>query len=602
MKAIFNKILLGAVMAAGLGLSSCVGDLDQLPRDPSTIMAPTFAENPRYYVGELMGKCYMGLAVSGQNGPDSDADIKGVDGGMSQWSRSMFHLNEFTTDEMWWIYYNENGFDGLLNGNWAADSDALYSAYSRYYCHISVCNDFLRTMNSLASNGVQIGGEGENAISQAEIDQFCREARALRALSYFNVIDFWGRGCVAWDNQEYGQIPPQAESRQSLYQLVVSDLEDVYNNWPDNQSVVYGRIGKEAVAGLLCRYYLNEKVFTNNYEDGAVESAIYSGADGWTKCWNMAQTIIRNHEGNNRFGGLVPSYLSVFCSSNSAFMPGGSNSQLNEILWGVPFNETYTQPYGGTTYLTLAPVIAGASNEIGQNFCDPSYFGLGNAWGCLGMRSSLADKFDFVDGYSTDARTYLWMTSAYGYTNDLSDIGSYSTQWHPIKFTNLYCNPDGTMPLWQDSKTGLNRAGVRLDGDNVECTTYYSNTDLPIIRLADVYLMAAECAVNGASGSSLADAMKYINYVRSRANATPLTSTAEVTKNFILDERSRELYMECVRRTDLIRNDQFTSNYNWPYKGGVAGGAPLESTRTLFPFPTNVVAVYGSAMVQNAGY
>ena len=51
MKSIYNKILLGAAAIAASGMVSCVNDLDQLPKDPNVIQAPTFAENPKEYFG-----------------------------------------------------------------------------------------------------------------------------------------------------------------------------------------------------------------------------------------------------------------------------------------------------------------------------------------------------------------------------------------------------------------------------------------------------------------------------------------------------------------------------------------------------------------------
>ncbi len=102
MKSYISKFLLGAaaMVAAGGVLTSCVGDLDQMPKDPNSTTPGNFTENPKEYLQEVMGKCYSSLAVSGQGGPGGDADISGLDGGASNWSRVIFMLNEFTTDEV----------------------------------------------------------------------------------------------------------------------------------------------------------------------------------------------------------------------------------------------------------------------------------------------------------------------------------------------------------------------------------------------------------------------------------------------------------------------------------------------------------------------
>ena len=79
-------------------------------------------------------------------------------------------------------------------------------------------------------------------------------------------------------------------------------------------------------------------------------------------------------------------------------------------------------------------------------------------------------------------------------------------------------------------------------------------------------------------------------------------SSGDLTLDFILDERSRELYWEGLRRTDLIRYNRFTSSsYLWPFKGNEATGVGVDEYRNLFPLPANVVAI-NSNLTQNEGY
>lgn len=608
MKAIFNKIMIGAALAATVGMSSCVGDLDQLPKDPSTMQATAFKENPRLYIGELAAKCYLGLANSGQGGANGASDIKGVDGGTFQLTRCIIMLNEFPTDEMWWIYPNENGLLNMLHGTWSPSTEALYGAYSRFYSHIGVCNEFVRLSRELDKYGVKVGGEGETAISQEELDQLVREVKALRAFTYFSVIDFWGRATMAWDDQPAGEAPKQAESRNALFRKVLTDLEEVERTWPDGQTPTYGRIGKEAVQALLCRYYLNAEIFS----EGTM-------TDGWQKCWDMAQKIIGNHENNNVLGGLAPDYLSLFCGSNDMFMPGGALTNLNEILWGVPMHQEYTTAYGSTQFLVSAPLINHTDlkldaddkpifdpADLDDGFCNPEWYASNDPWGCAGCRPQFNEKFNFTDGVSDDARTYLWLTSTAGYGDNLP-VGkqwSFYSNWHPIKFTNLECEADGTMPKWVDAKTGLNRAGKHTLNEKGEVVLpefqKFVNTDMPLIRLADVYLMAAECAVRGAGDKN--KAMGYINYVRSRAGIQALTNVNEMTQQFVLDERARELYWEGTRRTDLIRNGLFCTGYSWAWKGGNYAGSSLDKTHELYPIPQGIKTLYGKNLEQNPGY
>ena len=128
------------------------------------------------------------------------------------------------------------------------------------------------------------------------------------------------------------------------------------------------------------------------------------------------------------------------------------------------------------------------------------------------------------------------------------------------------------------------------------------DTDYPMFRLADAYLIYAEAVLR--TGSNTAQAVTYINNLRQRAygNTNGNISSSQLTLDFILDERARELYWEGKRRTDLIRFDKFTSaGYLWPWKGGVKDGAAVSLTRNLYPIPSAEINTNPN-LVQNPGY
>jgi hypothetical protein len=120
----------------------------------------------------------------------------------------------------------------------------------------------------------------------------------------------------------------------------------------------------------------------------------------------------------------------------------------------------------------------------------------------------------------------------------------------------------------------------------------HQDTDFPMFRLADAYLMYAEAVLRGGSGGSQATALTYVNAIRTRpgdvaaGNAPGAITSGQLTLDFILDERARELYWEAHRRTDLIRFGKYTGNdYLWAWKGGVKEGTAIEAKRALFPIP-----------------
>ena len=99
-------------------------------------------------------------------------------------------------------------------------------------------------------------------------------------------------------------------------------------------------------------------------------------------------------------------------------------------------------------------------------------------------------------------------------------------------------------------------------------------------------------------------ALQYVNALRTRAygSTSGNITSDELTTDFILDERGRELYWECFRRSDLIRNNKFVEGtYLWPWKGGVSTGTGVAAYRKLFPIPSTDITSNRN-LVQNPGY
>ena len=130
----------------------------------------------------------------------------------------------------------------------------------------------------------------------------------------------------------------------------------------------------------------------------------------------------------------------------------------------------------------------------------------------------------------------------------------------------------------------------------------HTDIDFPMFRLADAYLMYAEAVLRG-GGGSMSTAVDYINELRGRAygDTSGNIAMADLNLDFIIDERSRELYWEAHRRTDLIRFDQFSDNGVWQWKGGVQQGSTTESFRDLMPLPATDLGI-NTNLEQNPGY
>jgi hypothetical protein len=191
------------------------------------------------------------------------------------------------------------------------------------------------------------------------------------------------------------------------------------------------------------------------------------------------------------------------------------------------------------------------------------------------------DKPDYtysIEQPSSDGRA-LFFTE--GQSLEITDISQFTSGYAITKFRNV-------------DRTG--KIGSDLT---------FPDTDFPMFRLADVYLMYAEAVVRGGTGGGdIATAVNYINTLKQRAygdNSGNITAS-ELTLEYLLDERARELYWECHRRTDLVRFGKYSnSSYLWPWKGGVPAGVSRPSFYDVFPIPASDLGANPN-LLQNTGY
>ena len=145
---------------------------------------------------------------------------------------------------------------------------------------------------------------------------------------------------------------------------------------------------------------------------------------------------------------------------------------------------------------------------------------------------------------------------------------------------------------------------LKDNGETASNTASYgAATDFPLFRLADVYLMYAEAVVRGGNGGSRTQALAYINDLRKRAygDESGNIKESQLNKEFIIDERARELYMEGYRRTDLIRFGEFTtSSYIWEWKGGTKDGMAVDNKYNYYPIPSTDLTA--NPNLKNEGY
>ena len=551
-----NKLFIALGLSV-FGLASCTGDLDNPVIAPNDMTPEEFASDPKGYMDRVLAECYQSLATSGYNGPGNSI-ISGGDAGANSFTRAVFVCNELTTDEFAWKQFGDAGQYELATMQFAADNGVMYTTYSRIYTCIALCNEFIRTVD----NGKFYLTEDLIPVSE----EYKRQVKVLRGLCYFYAIDMFGNCGYQDETMAAGTAPAQWD-RADLYNKVVGDLETLSAEWGDNYTEpAYGYVGKECCDALLAKFYLNAEVFT--------------GTPAYDKCWNICQKIINHHKGAGFNGsGLAESYKAVFGANNDEYMPQGS--RVNEIIWGIPQDGDRLQNYGGSTFFQAA---GSSTSTPGLNMTNANT-GLNASWTCMNARQQFSERFAFDGyGYSSDLRAELWVTSKDGATIENEDITNFSNGFVPVKYTNYAYDEWG----------GIDEANCP------PASNAFADADWCVIRLAEIYLTAAEANVMAGVGDQAA-ALEYVNYIRERAGVDTWT-LAQLTPDNILDERSRELYGENCRRTDLVRHNKYAGgNYNWNWKGNVGnGGVATPEHMNLFPIPSTVISFQGYK--QNPGY
>jgi hypothetical protein len=375
-------------------------------------------------------------------------------------------------------------------------------------------------------------------ISSPEIKMYRAEARFLRALSYYHALDMFGSVPFVTEKDAVGSFLPKQISKADLFAYIESELKAIEVDMAEPRKNEYARADKGAAWTLLTKLYLNAEV--------------YIGTGKYTEAITSAKKVIVAGY------ALESKYQNLFLADNH---------KSAEIIFPIAFDGTKTKTWGGMTFMVHAPV-GGKMN--------PAEFGINGGWGGLRTTQQFVDHFDDKTG-KTDSRAMFFTD---GQNKEVADISSFADGYAITKYNNV-------------TSTGVK--GSDSEGN-------FPDTDFPMFRLADVYLMYAEAVLRGGSGGDLTTALQYVNALRTRAYNGSQGNISTINLDLIIKERGRELYWECHRRTDLIRFKQFTgTSYVWAWKGGTKAGAGVSDNMKLFPIPSSDI-VANPNLVQNTGY
>lgn len=494
-------------------------------------------------------------------------------------------LQEFSSDA--WILPGRQGdwvdggkWQSLFLHNYGPDNATIKSTWNALYTIIGNCNTSIDNLETF----IQAGGE-------SYLQDYQYEARAVRAILYYHLVDLFGRVPLVTSSKTV-MVDVNQSSRSEVYQFIVDELADCIPHLPSgkcqNMGKYYGRVTKAVGYMAMAKVAINSPILSkDDWNDGSLVGGIAKVApyvnqagknikialDGTTRdAW---ETVLYCQEQIEKEGySLQPDFSQNFSKTNDSSV---------ENIW--------TQPSDGTTYKV---------NDY--NPTRTLHAAHASAYGLQGWNGACATVEQMkVFKYGTDEQDpRMDMTFFYG---------PVFVDGKPIDAglgdgAQLCYNPmDVVVDFKEDVPNQILKfAGARMSKYEVDNTTssYLNhNNDKVFWRYADALLLAAEAKVRmGQSGDA------EVNEIRDRVQAG---QKSNVTLQDILDERMLEFSYEGMRRQDQIRfgtyTEPTTDRYAGVHHNVATGDYVVDNTgfTTVFPIPTSVLEL-NTKLTQNPGY
>ncbi len=494
-------------------------------------------------------------------------------------------LQEFSSDA--WILPGRQGdwvdggkWQSLFLHNYGPGNATIKSTWNALYTIIGNCNTSIDNLETF----IQAGGE-------SYLQDYQYEARAVRAILYYHLVDLFGRVPLVTSSKTVMADVNQS-SRSEVYQFIVDELTDCIPHLPSgkcqNMGKYYGRVTKAVGYMAMAKVAINSPILSkDDWNDGSLVGGIAKVApyvnqagknikialDGTTRdAW---ETVLYCQKQIEKEGySLQPNFSQNFSKTNDSSV---------ENIW--------TQPSDGTTY-----------KVSDYNPTRTLHAAHASAYGLQGWNGACATVEQMkVFKYGTDEQDpRMDMTFFYG---------PVFVDGKPIDAglgdgAQLCYNPmDVVVDFKEDVPNQILKfAGARMSKYEVDNTTssYLNhNNDKVFWRYADALLLAAEAKVRmGQSGDA------EVNEIRDRVQAG---QKSNVTLQDILDERMLEFSYEGMRRQDQIRfgtyTEPTTDRYAGVHHNVATGDYVVDNTgfTTVFPIPTSVLE-FNTKLTQNPGY
>lgn len=518
---------------------------------------------------------------------------------------------------------SENRASTLANydpSRYTASNEYLSRMWSYAYENINTLNFMIEHVNE-----IPIG----NDLSLAQRTQYLGEAKFMRAFLYFNLVQQFGDITVT---TTFNDQPSRAATRNDMiqaYDVIISDLLDATKEClpsPQQNSLESGRASGVAARHLLARVYLtlgwvydkDAAHYPNNSHNKYYDPA--KAKEYYQKAYDVSSKLIA--EAPSLGISLMPNFADVFNEENDA--PSLKNK---ESLMVARMDWDLDNTYGRRSTLNHY-FVNGYEAYLGQrNINDGRCFSWFNPNKYTYSTFNNRDKDTRYDAtfqkvwYATKTQkggivsyningvkesfnweyTVVGDTAIYypGYNMSAADIKA-KTQHRTGLNKYLIFTPDSYdgYKIFPTMTKFLDRTRSQYNDD--------SDRSYIIFRLGETYLLASEAAFKLGDNTSAAT---YINAVRERArnkNASSIgdldIKPSEVTLDFILEERTRELLGEHCRWTDLVRTGTLLTRVRL-YDDGQAKNNIIDRD-LLRPIPQNQIdrVTIGDRYPQNAGW
>jgi hypothetical protein len=403
------------------------------------------------------------------------------------------------------------------------------------------------------------------------------EARAVRAWAYRHLTYLWGDVPLNLEESQGSTIKSDWErtSISIVRKQIISDLLYAEKHVTAEPSLA-GRLTKGAVQHYLAEMYLAVR---------KPDSALYWADQAIN---NPAYKLI-----TSRYGVKANEPGTAF---SDMFLDGNRNREEGntEALWVWQFDYDIL---GGGEDPTVRAHHQGRFMDYVVNGVVPLQITYDR--GGRGKAYTAPTKFA-IDLYTPeDDRGSNYILRKYFILKDASGNAPYPADRLPPGYQygdtiKLNWSVDLSPATWRQAGWPYSRKTEGTDPNNVTLSPNYE--DYIEVRLGDTYLLKAEAQYKLGRPE---DAAATINIIRERSHAALITA-ADVTLDFILDERSRELFIEEDRRHTLLRMGKW---YERTKAHNFFGGENISLRDTLFPIPQMVIdANLTKIMPQNPGF